>query len=87
MEYITIAELRALIERAAAAIEQEQHSIAAAAEQLSQDRAVQAAWRQGGAAMQERIVALIDQQLATLQQGGINATCLETLRRMVIEAA
>ncbi len=78
-------ELSDLIARAAETIEQEQRSLAAAAEQLSQDLAVQAAWRQGGAAMQGRIVALIDQQLATLHHGGMNATCLETLRRMVME--
>lgn len=78
-------ELSELIEKAAAAIEHEQHSIAVAAEQLSQDRAVQAAWRQGGAAMQGQVIALIDQQLSMLNRGGTNATCLETLRRMVME--
>lgn len=86
-ELNALRQLSALIEKAAATIEHEQRSIAAAAEQLSQDRAVQAAWRQGGAAMQGRIVALIDAQLSTLQRGGINATCLQTLRRQVLEAS
>jgi fatty acid/phospholipid biosynthesis enzyme len=78
-------ELNALIEAAAADLEQREQSLAAAAEQLSQDAAVQAAWRQGSAAMQGHVVALIDRQLDALRSGGVNATCLATLRRMVME--
>jgi len=69
----------------AADIERREQAIAAAAEQLSQDHAVLSAWHEGSNSMRGRIVALIDQQRATLSRGGVNATCLETLRRAVLE--
>ena len=42
-------------------IETRERDVAAAAEHLSQDDAVRAAWRQGGHAMRGRILLLIDQ--------------------------
>ena len=62
-----------------------EQQLAAAAERLSQDPAIAAAWQQGGAAERDRVVALIDHQLDQLSRGGINAIVLTTLRRMVLE--
>ncbi len=66
-----------------AAREQE---IAAAAEQLSQEPAVQAAFRDGVRHERSRVLTLISIQLDTLNRGGINALVLETHRRQVLEA-
>jgi hypothetical protein len=60
--------------------------VAHATELLTESAAVQAAWRQGGAAERDRIVTLIDHQLATLAGAGMNAMALAALRRMVVEA-
>jgi hypothetical protein len=62
-----------------------ERAIAAATEQLSQDAAVRAAWRQGGEAMRGRVIALIDHQLEMLGTHGACVTVLQTLRRMVLE--
>jgi hypothetical protein len=62
-----------------------EQAVAQAAEQLSQDVAVQAAWEQGVAAERSRVVTLIDHQLATLAGAGMNAMVLAALRRMVVE--
>jgi hypothetical protein len=62
-----------------------EQAVAQAAEQLSQDVAVQAAWQQGVAAERSRVVTLIDHQLATLAGAGMNAMVLAALRRMVVE--
>jgi hypothetical protein len=66
-------------------LEAREQSVAQAAEELSASAAVQAAWRQGGAAERDRVVMLIDHQLDQLSRGGINAIVLTTLRRMVVE--
>jgi vacuolar-type H+-ATPase subunit I/STV1 len=78
-------QLNTIIEAAAREIEQREQAIAAASEQLSQDQAVQAAWRQGAASKQGQIVAMIDHMRAELHRGGVNATCLDTLRRQILE--
>jgi hypothetical protein len=62
-----------------------EQAVAHATELLTESAAVQAAWRQGGAAERDRIVTLIDHQLATLAGAGMNAMVLATLRRMVLE--
>jgi hypothetical protein len=62
-----------------------EQAVAQATELLTESAAVQAAWRQGGAAERDRIVTLIDHQLATLACAGMNAMALAALRRMVVE--
>jgi hypothetical protein len=64
-------------------IENRERDVAAAAEHLSQDDAVRAAWRQGGHAMRGRILLLIDQQLTALGRAGMNRGLLTALRRQV----
>jgi hypothetical protein len=66
-------------------LEAREQSVAQAAEELTATAAVQAAWQQGGAAERDRVLMLIDHQLATLAGAGINAMVLATLRRMVLE--
>jgi hypothetical protein len=61
------------------------HSREQAVAHATESAAVQAAWRQGGAAERGRIVTLIDHQLDQLKRGGTNAVVLTTLRRMVLE--
>ncbi len=64
-----------------------QRELAHAAEQLSQDRAVQAAYQQGcadGRDEQRRdVLAMIDLQLQRLPARGATQMVLTTLRRMV----
>jgi hypothetical protein len=67
------------------ALAAEQAAVAAAAEHLSQDAAVRAAWQQGGRHERNRVTALIDLQLDQLNRSGVNAGVLATLRRMVLE--
>jgi hypothetical protein len=67
------------------AVEARERELAAAAEALSQDAAVQAAFRQGQQHERYRIVLLIDHQLALLQRSGTNALVLAALRRQVLE--
>jgi hypothetical protein len=62
-----------------------EQAVAHATELLTESAAVQAAWRQGGAAERDRVLMLIDHQLATLAGAGMNAIVLTTLRRMVLE--
>ena len=70
----------------AEAIEDRERQLAAAIEDLSQDSAVQAAWQQGGQYERDRIVSLIDHQLALLTGAGTNALVLRALRRQILEA-
>lgn len=67
------------------AVELRERAVAAAAEALSQDAAVQSAFRQGQQHERDRIVLLIDHQLALLQRSGTNALVLAALRRQVLE--
>jgi hypothetical protein len=68
------------------ALQQREQQVAQAAEQLSQEPAIVAAWQQGGAAERDRVLMLIDHQLDQLKRGGTNAVVLTALRRMVVEA-
>jgi hypothetical protein len=81
-------EFRRLTTEAATYVEQldaRERELALAAEQLSQDSAVQAAFSQGSQHERDRIVSLIDHQLALLQLSGNNALVLRALRRQVRE--
>jgi len=82
----TLTETRQQLDTLMAELEAREHSVAQAAEELTESAAVQAAWRQGGAAERDRITALIDHQLDQLNRGGTNAIVLTALRRMVVEA-
>jgi hypothetical protein len=72
--------LRHDLDAAAAARDAE---LAAAAEQLTQDRAVQAAYRQAQAAERLRVQRLISLQLEHLAPCSAARTVLHTLSRMV----
>jgi hypothetical protein len=80
-----LARTRQQLDDLLADLQSREYAVAQAAEQLSQDVAVQAAWRQGAAAERGRVVTLIDHQLATLAGAGMNAMVLAALRRMVVE--
>lgn len=67
------------------AMEQREHQVAMALEQLSQEPAIAAAWQQGSDAERHRVAMLIDQQLDHLKRGGTNAVVLTALRKMVLE--
>jgi hypothetical protein len=66
-------------------LEQREQSVAQAAELLSQEPAIAAAWQQGGMSERDRVVSLIDLQLDQLSRGGVNAIVLTALRRQVLE--
>ena len=66
-------------------LEARERELALAAEEFSQDSAVQAAFSQGSQHERDRIVSLIDHQLALLQLSGNNALVLRALRRQVLE--
>ncbi len=68
------------------AVEAREQQLAAAAEQLSQDAAVQAAFQQGVEHERRRVLTLISMQLDLLKSGGTNALALEAHRRQVLEA-
>ena len=76
--------LNQIIAEAAADLEQREKQVAEAAEQLSVDSRVKAAWLESQQAERSRIVNLIDAQLQQLSGAGMNAISLRTLRRMVI---
>lgn len=65
-----------------------QRELAKAAEELNQDRAVQAAYQQGWADGRDEkrhdVVVMIDLQLQHLPPGGAAGMVLTTLRRMVV---
>lgn len=67
-------------------LEARERELAAAAEQLSQDPAVQAAFRDGIQHERGRVLTLISIQLDMLSRGGTNALVLDALRRQVREA-
>ena len=67
------------------ALRDRERDVAAQVERLNQQAAVQAAWRESGAAMKGRILALIDLQLEQLQRSGTNAIVLNALRKQVLE--
>ena len=67
-------------------LEAREAELALAAEQLSQDPAVQAAFQQGVEHERRRVLTLISIQLDLLKRGGTNALVLDALRRQVREA-
>jgi hypothetical protein len=67
-------------------LEAREQELALAAEQLSQDPAVQAAFQQGVEHERRRVLTLISIQLDLLNRGGTNALALEAHRRQVLEA-
>jgi len=66
-------------------IERREAEVARAAEELSQQDAVQQASRCGRQEERGRVVALIDLQLEQLNRAGSNAMCLQALRRQLVE--
>lgn len=68
------------------AVEAREQELAAAAEELSQDSAVQAAFQAGVECERCRVLTLISIQLDLLKRGGTNALVLEALRRQILEA-
>ena len=67
-------------------LEAREQELAAAAEQLSQDPAVQAAFQQGVEHERRRVLTLVSIQLDLLKRGGTNALALEAHSRQVLEA-
>jgi len=82
----TFAELTAQAVAYVAEVENRERELAAAAELLSQDPAVQASFRAGVEHERCRVLTLISIQLDTLKRGGVNALVLEALRRQLLEA-
>ncbi len=66
-------------------LEDRERELAHAAEALSQDAAVQAAFHQGVDHERRRVLALISIQLGLLKRGGTNALALEAHRLQVLE--
>ena len=81
----TLTQARQQLDTLLADLEQREQSVAQAAELLSQEPAIAAAWQQGGMDERDRVAALIDLQLDQLSRGGINALVLTALRRQVLE--
>jgi 16S rRNA U516 pseudouridylate synthase RsuA-like enzyme len=79
-------EFRRLTTEAATYVEQleaREAELALAAEQLSQEAAVQMAFREGQQHERDRLVRLIDMQQSQLSRGDINALVLGALKRQV----
>jgi hypothetical protein len=81
--------LEAIISDAAANIDavqqQREQQLAQAMENLSQESACQAAYRDGRQDERHRCLCLIDDHLHTLRRGGMNAIALEAVRKVVAE--
>jgi hypothetical protein len=81
--------LEVVIHEAAADLEAErfhrEQQLARAMENMSQESACQAAYRDGRRDERHRCQCLIDDHLATLQRGGMNAMALQALRKTVGE--
>ena len=60
-----------------------ERAVAGAAEALSQDAAVQAAYACGVATERGRILTLIQHQLDMLRRGGTESLCLKALQRCI----
>lgn len=73
-------QLAAELDQREAELDQREADLAAAAELLSQDAAVAAAYAAGVAQERRRVVMEIDLQLEYLNYGGTNAVSLQTLR-------
>lgn len=68
-------------------LDEREAALASAAELLSLDARVQAAYNQGQHDKQLQILALIDQQSELLNRSGLSLTVLNTLRRTINGAA
>ena len=81
--------LEVVIHEAAANVEAErfhrEQQLALAMENMSQESACQAAYREGRRDERHRCQCLIDDHLATLRRGGMNAIALQALRETVGE--
>jgi hypothetical protein len=62
-----------------------EQQLAHAMENLTQESACQAAYRDGRQDERHRVICLIDDHLHTLRRGGMNAMALEALRKTVGE--
>lgn len=60
-----------------------ERAVAMAAEQLSQDAAVQSAYHCGVATERGRVLSLIAHQLSLLRSGGAGSIVLQALRRSI----
>jgi hypothetical protein len=63
-----------------------EEQLARAMENLSQESAVKAAYGDGRRDERHRALCFIDEHLATLKRGGINALALEALRKTLGDA-
>jgi hypothetical protein len=86
MNTSTLKQLTAEAVAYAEQLEAREQELAAAAEQLSQDPAVQAAFQQGVEHERRRVLTLVSIQLDLFKRGGTNALALEAHRRQVLEA-
>ena len=85
MNTSTLKQLTAEVVAQADQLDERERQLALAAEQLSQDAAVQAAFNQGIQQERQRTLTLISIQQGQLSRGGLNALILEALRRQVQE--
>lgn len=67
-------------------LEAQERELVKAAESLTVTARIRQAEQLGRDLERQRVVALIDLQLETLNRGGINALSLEHLKRQVVEA-
>jgi hypothetical protein len=85
MNTSTLKQLTAEVVAQADQLDARERQLALAAEQLSQDAAVQAAYQQGIEQERWRVLTLISIQQNQLSRGGTNALGLDALRRQVRE--
>lgn len=85
MNTSTLKQLTAQVVAQADQLDARERELALAAEQLSQDAAVQAAYQQGIEQERWRVLTLISIQQNQLSRGGTNALVLDALRRQVRE--
>jgi hypothetical protein len=85
MNTSTLKQLTAEVVAQADQLDERVRELALAAEQLSQDAAVQAAYQQGIEQERWRVLTLISIQQNQLSRGGTNAMVLAALRRQVRE--
>lgn len=69
---------------AQAETEAREAAIAQAMEELSTNKATQAAYNQGRYDLRRDILMLIDEQRQTLRSGGLNALSLDTLKNHIL---
>ena len=85
MNYLSIKQLAADAVAFVESHEARERELAHAAEALSQDTAVQAAFDAGIHHERNRVLTLISIQLDLLKRGGVNALVLDALRKQVRE--